>query len=168
MQPDWEVFAMNAKSKLKVIYAESVIEVNTTFARMMQNPLSDEYALLQKTRTENPTFAVHRRQIKRNGKKETYAGLTYAYMRAYIEAHASKETVERELAEFDELVLISKCHGRSLRYPTIKKWFLAKYPEVAKFGVEPKAEDKPQSQNVLPLNTMEAAETGAATLKESA
>ena len=32
---------MNAKSKLMVKYAESVIEMNTTFAKMMQNPLSE-------------------------------------------------------------------------------------------------------------------------------
>ena len=39
------------------------------------------------------------------------------------------------VAEFDELLMISRCHAQSLRYPTIKKWFLAKYPEVAEFGI---------------------------------
>ena len=71
---------MNAKSKMKVFYAEGIIEMNTTFAKMTQNPLSDEYALLQKTRMENPTFTVRRRQIKTNPKKDTYKGLTYDYM----------------------------------------------------------------------------------------
>ena len=33
---------MNAKSKMKIMYAEGVIEMNTTFAKMSQNPLSDE------------------------------------------------------------------------------------------------------------------------------
>ena len=32
------------------------------------------------------------------------------------------------------MILISKCQQQSLRYPTIKSWFLDKYPEVAKFG----------------------------------
>ena len=85
---------MNAKSKLKVIYAEGVIEMNTTFAKMMQNPLSDEYAMLQKVRTDNPTFTVRRRQIKTNPKKDTYKGLTYEYMKMYIKTHESKETVQ--------------------------------------------------------------------------
>ena len=71
---------MNAKSTLKVKYAEGIIEMNTTFAKMMQNPLSDEYALLQKTRMDFPTFAVRTRQIKSNPKKDTYKGLTYEYM----------------------------------------------------------------------------------------
>ena len=63
---------MNAKSKLMVKYAEGIIEMNTTFAKMMQNPLSDEYALLQRTRLDFPTFKVRTRQIKSNPKKDTY------------------------------------------------------------------------------------------------
>ena len=75
---------MNAKSKLLVKYAEGVIEMNTTFAKEMRNPLSDEYALLQKVKMENPGFTVSRRQIKSNPKKDTYKGLTYEYMKKYI------------------------------------------------------------------------------------
>lgn len=82
-----------------------------------------------------------------------YKGLTYSYMRSYISTHEPKETLEEVLREFDEMILISQCHGRQLRYPTIKKWFLAKYPEVAQFGVEPEAvEDaaETQEQKVIP------------------
>ena len=146
---------MNAKSTLKVKYAEGIIEMNTTFAKMMQNPLSDEYALLQKTRMDFPTFAVRTRQIKSNPHKDTYKGLTYEYMRDYIILHTAPENEAEAVAEFDEMVLISKCHGKSLRYPTIKKWFLAKYPAVAQFGVEPEAvEDaaETQEQKVIPYN----------------
>lgn len=146
---------MNAKSKLTVKYAEGVIEMNTTFAKVMQNPLSEEYALLQRTRQDFPTFAIRRRQIKSNPHKDTYKGLTYGYMRDYIILHTAPENEPEAVAEFDEMVLISKCHGKSLRYPTIKKWFLAKYPEVAQFGVEPEAvEDAAvtQEQKVIPYN----------------
>ena len=146
---------MNAKSKLMVKYADGVIEMNTTFAKEMRNPLSEEYALLQRTRQDFPTFAVRTRQIKSNPHKDTYKGLTYAYMRSYISTHEPKETLEEVLREFDEMILISQCHGRQLRYPTIKKWFLAKYPEVAQFGVEPEVvEDavETQEQKVIPYN----------------
>ena len=68
---------MNPKSRLSVKYAKSVIEVNTIFAKMMENPRSDEYELLQKTKMENPGFIVSRRHIKSNPKKDTYKGLTY-------------------------------------------------------------------------------------------
>lgn len=147
---------MNAKSKLKVIYAEGVIEMNTTFAKMMANPLSEEYALLQRTRLDFPTFAVRTRQIKTNPKKDTYKGLTYEYMRDYIILHTAPENETEAVAEFDEMILISKCHGKTLRYPTIKKWFLNKYPEVAKFGAIEAAnethEEETKSENVIPMN----------------
>lgn len=153
---------MNPKSRLSVKYAEGVIEVNTIFAKMMENPLSDEYALLQKIKMENPGFTVSRRQIKSNPKKDTYKGLTYEYMKKYIKLHETKEEAEKVIAYLEDQILISKCHSQRLRYPTIKKWFLAKYPEVAKFGI---VEDEDQNndqteaqttetenQNVIPMN----------------
>ena len=148
---------MNAKSKMKVFYAEGIIEMNTTFAKMTQNPLSDEYALLQKTRMENPTFTVRRRQIKANPKKDTYKGLTYEYMEHYIGTHEPDDQVDEVLAHFEELKLISQCHGKRLRYPTIKKWFLNRYPDVAQFGVEPVAdEEKPATQGAIPFTPVTA------------
>lgn len=162
---------MNAKSKMKVFYAEGIIEMNTTFAKMTQNPLSDEYALLQKTRMENPTFTVRRRQIKTNPKKDTYKGLTYEYMEHYIGTHEPDDQVDEVLAYFEELKLISQCHGKRLRYPTIKKWFLNQYPDVAKFGLEPLFEDElageaddTAAQDLIPF----ASNSAAAELKESA
>lgn len=151
---------MNAKSRLFVKHADRAIVMNTTFAKMSEDTRSDEYALLQKVKMENPGFSVCRRQIKSNPKKDTYKGLTYEYMRDYIITHTSPEEELAAVAEFDEMILVSKCHGKSLRYPTIKKWFLAKYPEVAKFGTI-ENEDKSQkdeqteeakSQNVIPMN----------------
>ena len=153
---------MNAKSRMRVFYAEGVIEMNTTFAKMMQNPLSDEYALLQKIRMENPTFSVRRRQIKSNPKKDTYKGLTYPYMEYYISTHEPEDKVEEVLAQFEELKLISQCHGKRLRYPTIKKWFLNRYPDVAQFGMEPVvADEKPATQSAIPF-TPDAADPEAA------
>lgn len=158
---------MNAKSRMRVFYAEGIIELNTTFAKMMQNPLSDEYALLQKTRMENPTFTVRRRQIKKNPNKDTYKGLTYPYMEHYIRTHEEGENVQKVLDQFEELKLISQCHGKRYRYSTIKKWFLAKYPDVAKFGLEPLFEDEAEDtavQDPIPF----ASNSAAAGLKESA
>lgn len=145
---------MNAKSIIKVFHDKNVIEMNTTFSKMMSNPLSDEYALLQKLKTENPGFVVRKRQIKANPHKDTYKGLTYEYMKKYITNHTEQEKVEEAIAELENKIEISKCHGRHLRYPTIKKWFLEKYPEVAQFGVEEgqKAAEDNGNQNVIPLN----------------
>lgn len=126
---------MNAKSKLMVYYADGVIEMNTTFAKEMRNPLSEEYALLQRTRQDFPTFTVRRRQIKTNPKKDTYKGLTYEWMRNHIATHEPEDVRQEKLDAFDEKIYISQCHRASLRYPTIKKWFLSEYPEVYKFGL---------------------------------
>ena len=153
---------MNSKSKIKVFQTKGIIEINTTFVKMMQNPLSDEYALLQKTRMENPTFTVRRRQIKANPKKDTYKGLTYEYMEHYIGTHEPNDQVDEVLAHFEELKLISRCHGKRLRYPTIKKWFLNRYPDVAQFGMEPVvADEKPATQGAIPF-TPDAADPEAA------
>ena len=152
---------MNPKSKLSIKYADNVIEMNTTFAKMMQNPLSDEYALLQKVKMENPGFRVQTRKINTNPKKDTYKGLTYEWMRNHIATHEPKNIVEQKLAEFDEMVYISKCHGKSLRYPTIKKWFLAQYPDVAKFGTDTadqKEVEETKRQNVVPFSATKKAE----------
>ena len=140
---------MNAKSKLMVKYAEGVIEMNSTFAKMMQNPLSDEYVLLQRTRQDFPTFAIRRRQIKSNPQKDTYKGLTYEYMKMYIRTHEAKETVQEVLDYLEDQILISQCHGQRLRYPTIKKWFLAKYPAVADFGCTAIAESVEDQKNKI-------------------
>ena len=127
---------MNAKSRLFVKHADRAIVMNTTFAKMSEDTRSDEYALLQKVKMENPGFSVCRRQIKSNPKKDTYKGLTYEYMKKYIKLHETKEEAEKVIAYLEDQILISKCHGQRLRYPTIKKWFLAKFPEIKKFKEE--------------------------------
>jgi hypothetical protein len=148
---------MNAKSKLMVKYDKGVIEMNTTFAKMMQNPLSDEYAQLQRVRNDFPTFAIRHRQIKSNPKKDTYKGLTYEWMRNHIATREPEASREAKLHEFDEMIYISECHSRRLRYPTIKKWFLKEYPDVAKFGTvdvpEEAQEEETKTQAVIPMPT---------------
>lgn len=126
---------MNHKSKVKVFIAENAIVMNKTFVKMAENPLSDEYAMLQTIRQDYPLFQVRVREIRKNPKKETYAGLTYQYMRDYIIRHSDLEDEAEATKEFDELRYVSKCHSKSQRYPIIKKWFLAKYPEIAEFGM---------------------------------
>lgn len=133
------------KNTLKIDFEKKQIIMDRTFKKNAENTNSEEYAHLQQVRKENPTYTVVTRQIKKNSKKETYAGLTYEYMTNYILLHETAETRKAVLAEFNEMILISQCHAKSKRYPVIKKWFLAKYPEIVKFGMpkdEPKEENK--------------------------
>ena len=128
---------MNPKSSVKVLHTEAIIEVNTVFAKMMENPLSDEYRLLQELRRDYPVYSVSRRQIKKNASQEHYKGLNYDYMEWYIIKYAPKEkkALEALLNEFEHQKDIASCHSKSKRYPVVKNRFLGKFPEVAKFGV---------------------------------
>ena len=144
---------MNAKSKVKVLHDKSAIEMNKIFAKMIENPQSDEYALLQKIRQDYPVYKVRVRQINKNPNKETFKGLTYEYMRNYIITHPKgiKKNDEGKdvnvlLEKFEELKLISQCQAKSRRYPVIKNWFLAQYPEIAKFGMDAAEEEEKQDK----------------------
>lgn len=127
--------------------------MDRTFAKYATNTMSTEYAHLQAVRQDYPEYKVVMRQIKRNKTKECYRGLTYEYMEDYIKTHGSKEECVKNLAEFKEQKLISLCHSTSRRYPTIKKWFLAKYPEVMEFGMsgeEKKAAEAAEESTAAP------------------
>ena len=119
------------KNYAKIDHANRTIVMDRTFAKNSEIVGSTEYAQLQACRKDYPTYTVIRKQIKRNAAKECYRGLTYEYMENYIASHADAAAHRRE---YDSMRLIAECH--SVRYPTIKKWFLATYPEVAQFGIE--------------------------------
>ena len=123
------------KNTLKLDHENGLIVMDRTFAKKAENTMSTEYAHLQNVRRDYPTYQVIRREIKKNPNTEHYKGLTYQYMRDYIILHTSPEKEAEAVAEFDEQLLISRCHSKARRYPAIKKWFLEKYPEVALFGM---------------------------------
>ena len=132
------------KNTLKLDHAKRTIVMDRTFAKYAANTMSQEYAHLQTVRQDYPEYQVVQRKIKRSKTKECYRGLNYEYMEEYIKTHGSKEEVATNLAEFKEKKLISLCHSTSRRYPVIKSWFLAKYPEVMKFGL---SDDEKQTTN---------------------
>ena len=121
------------KNTLKINHENKTIVMDRTFAKFAENTRSEEYAHLQQVRRDYPDYAVTTRTIKRNSEKETYKGLTYEYMEEYILRHESEEKQLEVIKEFHELRTISKCHKQGLRYPTIKRWFLEKYPEIVDF-----------------------------------
>ena len=128
------------KNTLKINHEERTIIMDRTFAKLAENTRSDEYMHLQAVRQDYPNYTVNRRTIQQNTKRETYKGLTYPFMIEYIETHAADETEKAALLhEFNEMRLISQCHREGKRYPTIKQWFLGKFPEIVKFGI-PKPE----------------------------
>lgn len=82
-------------------------------------------------------------------------------MRTYINNHEPEDTRQTMSDELEHMIEISKCH--SIRYAAIKKWFLAKYPEVVGFGVEVESKSEEVKQdNVtqLPQTAQEEVEYG--------
>ena len=113
------------KSVIKVDFENKVIYMNRIFAKEAANAKSDEYRQLQEVRKDYPDYPVKIRTIKKQPLKESYKGLTYDFMENYILTHPN--SIENK-AEFDKMITLSKWH--SLRYPTIKKWFLHTFPEM--------------------------------------
>ena len=120
-------------------FDKNLIILNSTFAKRARRIGSPEYNQLQEVHSEFSTFKVVQRQIKKKPDQEHYKGLTYDYMRAYIAETVGKDNAadeEREAAVKEALdvleskILISKCHSNTQRYPAIRKWFLATYPEI--------------------------------------
>ena len=123
------------KNTLKIDFSNKTIVMDRTFAERVKDTRSDEYLHLQTVRQDYPDYMVITRTIKRNPNKETYRGLTYEFMENYILNHGDDATVQKALAEYRELRLIAKCHGKGKGYPVIKQWFLEKYDEIEEFGM---------------------------------
>ena len=121
---------------IRVNFEKNEVVMTRKFAVAASDPHSKEYKILQDVLNTYEGIHVRRHTIKKNPNKECYRGLTYDYMREYIKSHEAKANVESALAELEDMIYISKCHSNGFRYPTIKKWFLEKYKEVAEFGTE--------------------------------
>jgi len=116
------------KNILKIDHEKNQIIMDRTFQKKQSNTKSKEFKHLQSVRKDFPDYSIVVKRIARNPSKESYKGLTYEYMERYIMAHSN---ANEQIAKFMELRFNSECH--SIRYPTIKKWFLKEYPEIAEF-----------------------------------
>lgn len=150
------------KNVIRVDFENQRIIMDRTFAKNCANPYSGEYEQLQRVRQDYPSFMVTTRSCKKNKKKESYKGLTYDYMENYILTHERGENKLIVLDEFNEMRLISECHSKGRRYPVIKRWFLAKYPEITEFGMlKIQMEEKKNPVFTLPEPTVDIEQIGA-------
>lgn len=116
-------------------YVNGTIIVSSAFMKKASVVGTAEYNLYHETRAKNPGFTTVIRPFKTNTKQDRYKGLTYPKMRAYIEKHESEDTRDKALRLFDYMVENSKFHSNRFRYPTIKAWFLKRYPDVDTLGL---------------------------------
>lgn len=142
------------KEYIRIDFERETIILGKAFAKKAQYTYTDEYTKLMAIRDQYPDYKIVRRQIKKNTSQEHYRGLTYDYMRHYmrhyINAHEPTATRDAVLNEFNNCLDIAKCHSRCHRYPTIKTWFLNKYPEIKEFGIQEIVEE-PTAESSLAL-----------------
>ena len=124
------------RNAIKVDFYNNTIIITREFAKLASDVRSQEYSMLQKARSNNPEYSVKVRTIKKNPNKETYKGLTYAYMERYIITHETREQATETLTKLAEMYQLAQCRRNGYGYATIKRWFLTRYPDVEKFGVE--------------------------------
>lgn len=134
---------------IRVNHIERKIVVSSAFMKKASVHGTEEYKVLQTVRNDYPDFALVTRKFKTNTAQEHYRGLSYEFMKKYIASHEAAPKLVLE--ELDEMIDISKCHSMNKRYPTIKAWFLARYPAVAEFGM-------PKSCEITAVSPSTAAE----------
>lgn len=119
---------------IKINNKERKITLSSAFEKKAFIPGTAEYELLQSVRHDFVGFELETRQFKKNTKQEHYKGLTYDFMRWYIQK-VEGDNAPEVLAVFDKKLDIAKAHSTGRRYPIIKSWFLNTYPEFAEFGM---------------------------------
>ena len=117
------------QSPIKINFSAKTITLSKKFADAASKVGTEEYRQLQHVREDYPSFEIAVKQIKKNSNKESYQGLNYAFIEMYIQ---TKPNAEEQMAKYREMRLISECH--SIRFPAIKQWFLATYPEIKEYG----------------------------------
>ena len=136
------------KNYMKLDHQNRKIVMDRTFAKNAEFVGSDEYNLLQQCRRDYPLYTVTRRTINKKADQEHYRGLTYEFMKNYINKYDT-ENKEENLAVLKEMIAISKCHSTCKRYPVIKQWFLDTYEEVKKFGLPEEDNETAEIDNVI-------------------
>ena len=111
------------------------IEMSKKEAKAAAKCGSDEYKDLQTARKDYPNFKVVTVTRKSTAKKNPFKGLTYEYMKMYIEKHDDDDKsimaeykMLRGLTDEAEEVL-----AESFTYLEMKDWFLKKFPAIASF-----------------------------------
>ena len=115
------------------------IEMTKSEAREAGKLNTEEFHELHQFMAAYPGYEV---QIKAPTKRKVaFRGLDYKYMSGYILKHDNEDGTI--MAEFRELIAQDKkdCkegaeHLDATSYPKVKKWFLAKFPEIKEYKEE--------------------------------
>lgn len=112
------------------------IEMSKNEAKAAGKIGTPEFEELRQYIAMYPGFEV---QIKAPAKRKVeFRGLTYEYMKSYIQKHDNEDG--KIMAEFNTLIAQDKKdkvegaeHLEATGYLDVKKWFLAKFPEIKEY-----------------------------------
>ena len=112
------------------------IEMSKNEAKAAGKIGTPEFEKLRQYMAMYPGFEV---QIKAPAKRKVeFRGLTYEYMKNYIKKHDDENG--EIMAEFNALIALDKKnkvegagHLEAAGYLDVKKWFLAKFPEIKEY-----------------------------------
>ena len=112
------------------------IEMSKNEAKAAGKIGTPEFEELKNYMEMYPGFEV---QIKASAKRKVeFRGLTYEYMKNYIKKHDNENG--EIMAEFNALIALDKKnkvegaeHLEAAGYLDVKKWFLAKFPEIKEY-----------------------------------
>ena len=112
------------------------IEMSKNEAKSAGKIGTPEFEKLRQYMEMYPGFEV---QIKAPAKRKVeFRGLTYEYMKNYIKKHDDEDG--KIMAEFNDLIALDKKnkvegaeHLEAAGYLDVKKWFLAKFPEIREY-----------------------------------
>lgn len=120
-------------SIVRINHEKNTIIVAQKAAKKAEIYGTEEYNLLQNARRDYPTFTVSIEE-KRSSKRDSMKGLTYEFMRNYIEKHdPTGEIMDEYQMLLGEDELSKELGAEAVSYGEMKSWFLNKFVEIKKF-----------------------------------
>ena len=114
------------------------LTITAKFAKMMNDPQSDEYKLVQQFRKDFPNLTIAKKTHKsatnyttKSGEKfncNQFKNLTYDRMEKFISALPQSEGYLREYTFVKDFASAIQHNG----YTLVRKWFVAQFPEFRK------------------------------------
>lgn len=114
------------------------LTITAKFAKMMNDPQSDEYKLVQQFRKDFPNLTIAKKTHKsathyttKSGEKfncNQFKNLTYDRMEKFIKALPKSEGYLREYTFVKDFASAIQTNG----YTLVRKWFVAQFPEFRK------------------------------------
>lgn len=114
------------------------LTITAKFAKMMNDPQSDEYKLVQQFRKDFPNLTITKKTHKsathyttKSGEKfncNQFKNLTYDRMEKFIKALPKSEGYLREYTFVKDFASAIQTNG----YTLVRKWFVAQFPEFRK------------------------------------